>query len=153
MSEQELEQAETYEPDIPPRPICTTPSYIYCLSTSEGEIIHQPWSDDDVELQESLFYQDGGDSNTDANPDYVDVDEIGPYIELCFADHMSKVILEEDQYDDIYEGQVATLRVYVTAAAKRAVVVKEDDLLTKKEIAYHIKNTMRVVFNSDLILQ
>eukprot|EP00959_Pyramimonas_sp_CCMP1952_P050988 1065095-Pyramimonas_sp.AAC.1 len=35
---------------------------------------------------------------------------------------------------------VATMRVYVSSAAKRAVVLKEDDLLTKADIAAHPKD-------------
>ena len=48
---------------------------------------------------------------------------------------MAKVILDEPQYDEMDTDRIPSLRVYVTAAAKRAVVVKEDDLLTKKDIA------------------
>ena len=35
------------------------------------------------------------------------------------------------------EGERATLRVYIFKEAKRSVVIKEDDLLTKKEIQAH----------------
>ena len=48
---------------------------------------------------------------------------------------MSKAILDEEVV--LKTDEVVTLRVYHSAAAKRAVVVKEDDLLTKKEIAFH----------------
>eukprot|EP00959_Pyramimonas_sp_CCMP1952_P012176 257143-Pyramimonas_sp.AAC.1 len=41
---------------------------------------------------------------------------------------MSKVVLSEQQRMILNADQVTTIRVYVTAAAKRAVVVKEDDL-------------------------
>ena len=50
-------------------------------------------------------------------------DENGEYVELCFEDHMANVILDADQY--VHDGEVATLRVYLTSAAnKRAVVVR-----------------------------
>ena len=58
-------------------------------------------------------------------------------MELCFTDEMSKVILEEHQY--VQPGQVATLRVYLAESVKRAGVVKEDDILTKRELLEHSK--------------
>ena len=48
---------------------------------------------------------------------------------------MAKAILYEQRGYTDQEGDLATLRVYVTAAAKRAVVVKEEDLLTKLDMA------------------
>ena len=44
------------------------------------------------------------------------------------------VVLTEEQHQSLDASCVTTMRVYVTAAAKRAVVVKEDDLLTKADI-------------------
>ena len=41
---------------------------------------------------------------------------------------------------------MATLRVYVTAASKRAVVVKEDDLLTKAEIQANPVKVSRALY-------
>ena len=41
---------------------------------------------------------------------------------------------------------MATLRVYVTAASKRAVLVKEDDLLTKAEIQANPINISRALY-------
>ena len=61
----------------------------------------------------------------------------GPYIELCFAEHMGPAIMDEKQRYTTQSGDIATLRVYVTEANKRAVVVKEDDILTKLEIQKH----------------
>ena len=66
----------------------------------------------------------------------IESDDEGQYVELCFTDEMSKVILPEHQ-QHLEHGEVATLRVYVTKDAKRAVVVKEDDLLTKGELLQH----------------
>lgn len=45
---------------------------------------------------------------------------------------MSPVIFEEHQH--LETGDIATIRICVTASSKRAVIVKDDDLLTKKEI-------------------
>ena len=71
-------------------------------------------------------------------------DEHGEYIELCFEDHMANVILAEDQY--VYDGEIATLRVYLTSAAnKRAVVVKGDDLLTTAEMNAHAKEVSSAI--------
>eukprot|EP00959_Pyramimonas_sp_CCMP1952_P018417 389421-Pyramimonas_sp.AAC.1 len=50
---------------------------------------------------------------------------------------MSKVVLDQTQLAHLDTGMVATMRVYVSSAAKRAVVVKEDDLPTKADIEAH----------------
>ena len=73
--------------------------------------------------------------STDNDTSYgLDFDENGKYVELCFTADMSKVVLSEQQHKLLDVERVTTLRVYVSAAAKRAVVVKEDDLLTKADI-------------------
>ena len=51
---------------------------------------------------------------------------------------MAPIVLNEDQHNRFDEGDVATMRVYITADTKRAVVVKEDDLLSKKDFAANI---------------
>jgi len=66
-----------------------------------------------------------------------DRDEIGEYAEICFTPEMSPVILDENDYGELKDDEVATMRVYISAEAKRSVVVKEDDLLTRKEILHH----------------
>eukprot|EP00974_Lingulodinium_polyedra_P062977 6079446-Lingulodinium_polyedra.AAC.1 len=38
------------------------------------------------------------------------------------------------------DDEIATLRVYVTDAAKRAVVIKYDDILTKRELHEHAED-------------
>eukprot|EP00959_Pyramimonas_sp_CCMP1952_P432537 9057717-Pyramimonas_sp.AAC.1 len=43
------------------------------------------------------------------------------------------------------------MRVYVSSAAKRAVVVKEDDLLTKAEIAAHPKKVSEALYTELII--
>ena len=50
---------------------------------------------------------------------------------------MSKVILDEPQHYSMLPDEIATLRVYLSEKAKRAVVVKEDDLLTKRDLQDH----------------
>ena len=67
----------------------------------------------------------------------VDEDEYGQYIELCFDPEMSKVILNEPQHDGMLPDEIATLRVYLSEKAKRAVGVKEDDLLTQRDLQDH----------------
>eukprot|EP00959_Pyramimonas_sp_CCMP1952_P283802 5932468-Pyramimonas_sp.AAC.1 len=64
----------------------------------------------------------------------LDSDENGQCVELCFATEMSKVVLSEQQRVTLDADRVTTMRVYVTAAAKRAAVVKEDDLFAKADI-------------------
>ena len=48
---------------------------------------------------------------------------------------MTAVFSEEGQ--TVGDGEILTIRVYATIAAKRAVVVKDGDLLTKKEMKEH----------------
>ena len=67
----------------------------------------------------------------------LDQDSTGPYVELCFTSDMSPIVLSEAQHTSMTPGDIATMRVYISANIKRAVVVKEDDLLTKKELAHH----------------
>ena len=67
----------------------------------------------------------------------IESDEIGQYVELCFTDDMAPVVLGEHQH--LQEGEVATMRVYISADQKRTVVVKEDDLLSKKELEQNAK--------------
>ena len=50
---------------------------------------------------------------------------------------MAPVVLNEDQHQWFQSDDVATMRVYLSANTKRAVVVKEDDLLNKKELLAH----------------
>ena len=50
---------------------------------------------------------------------------------------MAKVVLDEQQLAGLREDEVAAVQVYVSAAIKRAVVVKEDDSLTKQDVANH----------------
>eukprot|EP00959_Pyramimonas_sp_CCMP1952_P371648 7782515-Pyramimonas_sp.AAC.1 len=64
----------------------------------------------------------------------LDSDENGLYVELCFTAEVPKVVLPEQQHMILDAGRVTTVRVCVTAAAKRAAVVKEDDLLAKADI-------------------
>ena len=73
----------------------------------------------------------------DAETYVVDEDEYGKYIELCFDPEMSKVILDEPQHDSMLPYEVATLIGYLSEKAKRAVVAKEDDLLTKRDLQDH----------------
>ena len=54
-----------------------------------------------------------------------DEDEYGPYIEMCFADHMGPTNMNESQCEEVKSGEIATLRVYATEANKRAVAVKK----------------------------
>ena len=66
-------------------------------------------------------------------------DEIGTYVEICFTTDMAPVVLSETQYSNISDQDIATIRVYVSANTKRAVVVKEDDLLSKPEFIKHAR--------------
>ena len=67
----------------------------------------------------------------------IDKDEIGPFVELCFTPEMAQNVLSEQQFDSLKSDDVATMRVYISAESKRTVVVKEDDLLSKKDMELH----------------
>eukprot|EP00959_Pyramimonas_sp_CCMP1952_P472653 9500392-Pyramimonas_sp.AAC.1 len=60
----------------------------------------------------------------------LDSDENCRCVELCFTE-MSLVVLSEQQHMILDADRVTTMGVCAAAAAKRAVVVKEDDLLAK----------------------
>ena len=79
------------------------------------------------------------DSPADNSDFTLDSDEVGSYVELCFASELSMIALDETQLANLREGDIATIRVYVSADSKRAVVVKEDDLLSKNEMIKHAK--------------
>ena len=56
----------------------------------------------------------------------MDSDDLGTYVELTFSKEMSHLV---DCETYIPEDHIATIRVYASVEAKRAVVVKDDDLL------------------------
>eukprot|EP00959_Pyramimonas_sp_CCMP1952_P270484 5654599-Pyramimonas_sp.AAC.1 len=64
----------------------------------------------------------------------LDSDKHGQYVELCFTAEMLKVVFSERQHMILDVDSFTAMPVYETAAAKRAVVVKEDDLLTDADI-------------------
>jgi len=70
--------------------------------------------------------------------DDLDSDELGTYMEICTDYDMSPIMIDEDQWNSMQLEDVATLRVYVSISAKRAVVVKEDDLPSKQVFADNV---------------
>ena len=69
-----------------------------------------------------------------SEPLQLESDAHGEYVELCFPAEMASIILDEQQLNGMQAGEVATLRVYIAQSVKRAVVIKEDDILTKKDL-------------------
>eukprot|EP00959_Pyramimonas_sp_CCMP1952_P457244 9474570-Pyramimonas_sp.AAC.1 len=55
-------------------------------------------------------------------------------VEFCVAADMPTVVSSEQRHRIVGFVRATTLRVYVTAAARRCAVVKDDDLLTKGDI-------------------
>eukprot|EP00959_Pyramimonas_sp_CCMP1952_P203762 4261271-Pyramimonas_sp.AAC.1 len=106
-------------------------------SADEEDTVVSEMLGDELGLQEPcLFFL----CSTTPDEGYsLDSDENGPYVELCFTPEMSKAVLDHTQLAQLETDMVATMRVYASSAAKRAVVVKEDDLLTKADIAAHPK--------------
>ena len=103
-------------------------TFIMTAAASVPELVH--WNPYDV--AEPTLLAGTGDAEEAL---HLDRDEIGTYSELCFDEHVSKAILDEGVL--LQPGEIATLRVYHSVAAKKAVVIKDDDILTKKELAFH----------------
>eukprot|EP00959_Pyramimonas_sp_CCMP1952_P075577 1579852-Pyramimonas_sp.AAC.1 len=59
---------------------------------------------------------------------------------------MSKVALSEQHHRILDADRVTTMRVYVTSAAKRAVVVKEDDLFAKADIQANPEKVSKALY-------
>ena len=86
--------------------------------------------------------------STEPDDEYqLDTDEHGEYVELCFTSDMAPTVLSLSQLDQLTQDSIATMRVYVSAAAKRAVVVKEDDLLTKADIQANPKKVAEALYS------
>ena len=102
-----------------------------------NELLEQVYLGTEILEPEDIYIADHNYNNKLDDNDYGETDDSGPYVEFCFTPDMAPIILNEDQHNRLEEGDVATMRVYVTADTKRAVVVKEDDLLSKKDFAAH----------------
>ena len=97
----------------------------------------------DIEITIYAIYDHFGADRADyARPE---VDAQGrQYHDMLFPDYTSKLIIDED----IPQGCVARLRVY--EAVRRAVVEREDDILTKVELEQH-KNLVSAGIREELI--
>ena len=147
----ELMKDETLvESDMPEEP----DSYPICMADIECVEFSYHEPDDDDFDEAFLTYRDFDERGNslsqstlqiaiaDIDSEVVDAiepeaDDQGKYFEICFTTDMAKTILSETQLENMESDDVATLRVYISAAAKRAVVVKEDDLLTKNDLLQH----------------
>ncbi len=131
----EKAQYEMHQPDdnlLQPVPVDMQPEGTVLITTTD-ENPEDPGNRISETVQVHL-------SDDDPGEDYpVEQDEIGEYVEMCFTTDMAPVILDEAQIANLKPGEIATLRVYISANTKRAVVVKEDDLLSKKEIEQNHK--------------
>ena len=100
-----------------------------------GDMLLEQVQHGNMILEPEELYLTDLDNEPETEP--VDYDEIGPYVELCFTTDMAPIVLNEDQYNGLDAVDVATMRVYISENTKRAVVVKEDDLLSKKDFQIH----------------
>ena len=135
MSDEQLEPMDQEHGNAPLYPVHMMPEQTVLFTTEASE--------EQVELgNELLENTDIYLSDMDADPDdyIIEEDDIGRYVELCFTSDMAPIILDEDQYRGIKPDELATMRVYITQNTKRAVVVKEDDLLSKQELLTHAKD-------------
>ena len=149
-----LIDATDVEPDIPPYPILCMPNSTVMITEAGGEEIAHEWYPDDLSSQYStsmlctLLADDSEhahlthdlpctSSDTKAmyrkmlQADPQDYDDQGAYIELLFSKDMAH-LADVDTY--MPDDHSATIRVYSTVEAKRAVVVKDDDLLQRWEV-------------------
>ena len=69
--------------------------------------------------------------------DYGESDDTGSYLEMCFPGEMAPIILDEQPSNEMKDEDLATLRVYVAQSIKRAIVMKENHIWSKKEIGAH----------------
>jgi len=126
-------------PEMPKEQVYMMPEetvlFMVPTSNEDDEPITHDRSHGDVHLEELEVSL----ANADCKDLTIEEDEIGEYVELCFTPDMSKLILSEDQFDNVSTNEQVTLRVYIAEDIKRTVVIKEDDLLTKQEMFKHAK--------------
>ena len=138
MDEQELEQVDD-DTEIVTYPVHMVP---------EGTVAFEELSRGNVSASEEEctdMYM-AIDMDTDDISTTCDSDELGEYIELCFDEDMESIILDEHQ--SVGQGEIATLRVYLSSEAnKRAGVVKEDDFLTiRTSFAFGVKESWLAIY-------
>ena len=118
ISETPLSDAETPLAEVPPHPIYTMPEQIVYIATGDGEMHMQEWYPEDIKDQsQTLIAQPTSTTPSDSTTtdDYMDEDDIGKYVEICYTDNMAPVILEEGQV--VHEGEVATARLLQVSRA------------------------------------
>eukprot|EP00959_Pyramimonas_sp_CCMP1952_P142271 2978110-Pyramimonas_sp.AAC.1 len=76
----------------------------------------------------------------------LDSDENGRCVELCSTTEMSKAVLSEQQRALLDADRATAMRAHDTAAAKRAAVVKEDDLLAKADVQANPEKIAKALF-------
>jgi len=135
MSEVPMEQDTTYEElyaNVYYMPVQTMPesTVLFTVEAGEDQVQHG-----DVLLESMEVLLSDPEETDDSHA--CDTDDVGDYIELCFTTDMAPIVLNEEQYAGLQDGDMATMRVYISANVKRAVVVKEDDLLSKSEMWTH----------------
>jgi len=100
----------------------------------EGTVLVSIPQDGEEFQQETMSLPEHTDDDTIG----LEFDEFGTYVEICADSDMAMMILEEEQWNAMQKDDIATIRVYVSANAKKAVVVKEDDLLTKADFTNNV---------------
>ena len=139
-----LEQRELQEdlefytmyPDRTPMPIQMMPQDTTLFMAQEDDDLHGNLPDPNTSLDsvETLIYY-----NDEIPEAETEEDDVGSYIELCFSKDMAQIILSEADLNNMKPQDQATMRVYISEKSKRAVVVKDDDLLSKAELLQYWK--------------
>ena len=140
---EQLEEVQYPDQEYCPVPIDMQPEETILLTTGNCPEDDESPEDPGNRISETVQIH-----LTDDDPGHeypVEKDDIGEYVELCFTQDMAPIILDEVQLNNMRPGEIATMRVYISANTKRAVVVKEDDLLTKKDIEKHYKEVATAI--------
>ena len=126
--------------NVPPCPVHMMPENTVLFTTEASEGQHGNELPDTTDIYMS-------DEDADPETYNIDEDDIGQYVELCFTGDMAPIVLDEGEARGMTPDDVATIRVYIAQNTKRAVVVKEDDLLSKQELLTHAKEVAKATVN------
>ena len=143
---EELEDLPDAVVAIPPHPIICMPTCTAMLTDAEDQEVQQDWYPKDfIHHKQSVLHtlpmsptsQETGSLYTNILLSAAGRDNIGEFVEIEIAKHMA--FLAGFEQHEIPEGHHACIRVYKSVAAKRPVVVKDDDLLQKWETEKYSK--------------
>ena len=133
----------------------------YTADSAEAQLMVRPEAAADgvPDADATVFVASSVEDFADDQPHDVDEDGSGRYIDIELTNDMAPIILDERQYNyysDYHQhhNYVPALRVYIAKAIKRAVVIKDDDLLTHKEVLQHAQEVAKATRDElDMVVQ